>query len=304
MRSNKIVTAVNVLDNADILREFIEWYLSLGVDLIVAHDFGSEDGSQDILEQFAKEGHVKWFLRTDKNVQKNGDFSAQLVHIARDQFDSHWVIQCDTDEFLRLEGESLRTLLDRAEGGDITALSIRCRNMTGSPLEPGQNAVQALTLRIDQPFTINNLTRAQQLSGELPVQWIFVEQPPKSIVAAAAFAEYGPGNHEGITTWGRHAELPHLCFLHYPMRGFDTFQTKVRHAAEWFEVNKHLEPGWGYHWRRWIRLDREGGLREDYENQFVSPPRAQELIRDGTCSIDNTVANWITHRPSAALAEI
>ena len=67
----------------------------------------------------------------------------------------------------------------------------------------------------------------------------------------------------------------------------------MRNAARWFEDNKHLEPWWGWHWRRWIRLEQAGRLREDYDDQFVSPSRAQQLVRQGTCSIDETVASWI-----------
>jgi hypothetical protein len=50
---------------------------------------------------------------------------------------------------------------------------------------------------------------------------------------------------------------------------------------------------WGWHWKRWIRLNEAGQLRQEYEAQFVTPEHAEELVRDGTCSIDATVANWI-----------
>jgi hypothetical protein len=121
-------------------------------------------------------------------------------------------------------------------------------------------------------------------------------------VAAATFAGYGPGNHSVTSAPGQCAEPPQLCFLHYPMRGFDAFQTKVNHAATWFMSNPHLQawPEWGWHWRRWIRLNRDGRLQEDYENQFVSPARAQELIRDGICSVDEVVARWVKHRQPPA----
>jgi hypothetical protein len=80
------------------------------------------------------------------------------------------------------------------------------------------------------------------------------------------------------------------------MRGYDKFETKVRNTANWFEDNKHLEPWWGWHWRRWIRLNQESRLREDYESQFVSPARAEELIRDGICTRDETVSNWMKNK--------
>jgi hypothetical protein len=62
----------------------------------------------------------------------------------------------------------------------------------------------------------------------------------------------------------------------------------------------HLEPWWGWHWRRWIRLNREGRLRGDYEDQFVSPTRSGELIRIKICTRDERVANWLKNRQHAA----
>ena len=294
MARNKIVVAVNVLDNADILREYIEWYLSLDVDLILAHDFCSSDGSQDILERFSQEHPVEWSLHPDKSI-RNYDPSARLTRIARDQYGADWVILCDTDEFLCIEGDSLRTVLDRATHDDLTVVASRRFNMTGPLLEPGGSAPKALTLRIDRGVQV---THEHQLSGDLPFPYIFIQMPPKAIVRAAAFTAYAPGSHSATSAWGQRGELPQLRFLHYSMRGFDAFQTKVRNAAAWFMENPQLEswPEWGWHWRRWIRLNQEGRLREDYERQFVSPARAEELIRDGTCTVDETVANWIKHK--------
>ena len=69
MRANKIILAVHVLDNADVLRDYLEWYRQLGVDLVVANDFGSTDGGQDILEDFAKQDFVRWSYQASKKAK-------------------------------------------------------------------------------------------------------------------------------------------------------------------------------------------------------------------------------------------
>jgi hypothetical protein len=53
-------------------------------------------------------------------------------------------------------------------------LSVPCFNMTGPMIEPGQKAPEELTLRIDKP---TRETIEQQLSGELPVPYIFIGPP-------------------------------------------------------------------------------------------------------------------------------
>jgi hypothetical protein len=165
--------------------------------------------------------------------------------------------------------------------------------MTGPPPAVGQNPLRTLTLRIDRGL---RPTVEEQIAGELPFPFVFFHGPPKSIVRAAAFDGYGPGNHRARSLWGKTAEAPQLRFLHFPFRGFEALKTKVKHAEEWFAANPQLEPKWGWHWRRWVRLERAGELREEYERQFVSPERAAALIADGSCAVDETVAKWLARR--------
>jgi len=76
----------------------------------------------------------------------------------------------------------------------------------------------------------------------------------------------------------------------------------VPNTERWLEDNPHLSPGWGWHWRRWIHLEKAGRLREDYERQFVSAERANELVAEGTCAVDTTIAAWLADRKTRPAA--
>jgi hypothetical protein len=297
MRTNKIVLAVHVLDNADLLRDYLAWYRDLGVDLVVANDFGSQDGSQDILEDFAKQGLVKWTYQPSKSA-KDSDHSGRLTELAREKHGAEWVILCDTDEFLTVAEGDLRGVLERAQRDAASVLNVNCLNMTGAPLAPGQSALEHLTLRIDRGVVD---TGAYHLSDALPIPYIFFKHPPKTIVHTGAFVSYAAGGHSAEAASGASVDCPELLFLHYPIRGYEAMQTKVAHTVAWFAENPHLAalPWWGWHWRRWIRLRDAGLLHQDYQEQFVSAARAQELLAEGTCSIDETVADWIRRRRRA-----
>ncbi|HEY6392386.1 MAG TPA: glycosyltransferase family 2 protein [Bryobacteraceae bacterium] len=289
MTNDKIVLLVLPSEQSDILRDYIEWHLDLGVDLILAEDVGSSDSTQEILESFAKSGRVQWSLLPDKNRLKYRSEEA-LIKLAIERHNADWIIMNDVDEFLCPQGQDLRTILQRAAADDVTAISVPCFNMTGPVFQPARRATEMLTLRIDKPTDpLAELT----VSGDLPVPYMFVRHPPKTITRASAFAGYGPGMHSVATSWGNTREFPELRFLHYPIRAFDKLEAKVTAGIAFFEKNTHLEPWWSWHWRRWIRLYREGRLREDYESQFLSPAQAQELVRDGICTVDETIANWI-----------
>lgn len=295
MTNDKIILLVLPSDQGDILKDYIEWHLDLGVDLILAEDVGSSDNTHEILEFFSNTARVQWSLAPEKNRSKYRP-EETLAKMAINEHGADWIIMNDVDEFLSPQGEDLRALLQNAIADNITAISVSCFNMIGPVPESGTRATETHTLRIDRPL---DLSTEQLLSGDIP-PYIFLRHPPKTIARASAFAGYGPGMHTVATASGQHGEFPELRFLHYPIRGFDTFQAKTANAAAFFEENKHLEPWWSWHWRRWIRLNQEGRLREEYESQFLSPPRAQELVRDGICTVDETIANWIKNRNSAA----
>jgi hypothetical protein len=292
MLKGKIVLITIPYDQGDILQDFLDWHLRPGIDLILAMDGGSTDGSRDVLEGYAKTGRVVWLPLPERDLTKYavGD---ELAALARDRYDADWIIYCDVDEFLCTRGSDLRTILTEAERDGITMLNVPRRTMTGPPPQAGERTTETLTLRIDRTV---EPTAEQQISWDFPVPFAFLEVGGHLAVRASALAAYGPGAHVGTTTWGRSETSDRLYILHYAVRGFDRLLTKVDNTASWLDDNKHLVPGLCWHWRRWIRLKEQGRLREDWEAQFVSPQRARELLLDGTCVIDDTVASWLASR--------
>src|SRR6266542_2273567 len=195
MSRDKIIVTIAVYDNADILTECIEWYLGLGVDLVLAQDCGSTDGSQDILEGFARTEQVRWFLLPERNMLKYRPGDA-VAAMARDQYAADWIVICDPDEFLTLQGDDLRTILRTATRDDVSVISVPRLNMTGPPLEPGDNGLRTLRLRTDRPVVDSEERR---ISGNLSVPHVFVSLPPRALVRASTFLEYGPGAHDAAT---------------------------------------------------------------------------------------------------------
>jgi hypothetical protein len=287
MPTGKIVLVTVPYDQGDILRDFLDWHLELGIDLILATDGGSTDGSRDVLEEYRKTGRVLWSPLPERDLTKYavGD---ELASRARDEHGAAWIILCDVDEFLCTTGADLQTILAEAERDGLTLLTIPRRTMTGPPLQPGQRATQSLTLRIDRTV---EPTAEEQVSWNLPAPFAFLEVGGHLAIRASAFARYGPGAHVATTTWGKSGTNDQLYILHFAMRGFDSLCVKVANTKAWLDQNKHLPLGWGWHWRRWIHLQEEGRLREDYDQQFVSPERARQLVEEGEC-VDGR-PNWM-----------
>jgi hypothetical protein len=292
MRQERIVLFTAPADQGDILQDFLDWHLDLGVDLILALDHGSTDGSRELLERYARTRPVEWFPIEERDITKYSPADA-LAAMARDRYGADWIIHCDADEFLCTTGRDLRTVLAHARDTGITLIDVPRRTMTGPALEPGQRATQALTLRIDRTVVP---TPEHQVTWELPAPFVFLDVGGHLIVRADAFARYGAGAHVGTTTHGTSATLDELYILHYAIRGYDSLRTKVRNTETWLQANQHLAPGMCWHWRRWIHLAEAGRLREDYDGQFVSGARARELVAQGICVVDESVTTWLAAR--------
>lgn len=297
MSSGKIVLITMPYDQADIVEDFLDWHLDLGVDLILALDGGSTDGTTDVLERYARTKRVVWFSLPERDMTKYS-IADELAAMARDRHEADWIIYCDVDEFVCTHGKSLRTVLADSDSEGITLLVLPRRTMIGPPIPPGRRVTEVLTLRIDRTV---EPSAEQMISGDLPVPFAFVEVGGHIAVRAAAIGSFASGMHSATIAWGTSATSD-LYILHYAIRGYEEFRQKVRNTEKWLEDNPHLPHLWGWHWRRWIQLERAGRLREDYDCQFVSAARALELVADGTCAVDTTIAAWLADRPTRPAA--
>jgi glycosyl transferase family 2 len=300
MRRDRVVLAVNVFDNADTLRDCTDWHLAAGIDFVVASDMGSTDGSQDILADLAKSGSLSWSLQPRKNID-GYDPLTELAKTARDRFEADWIILLDADEFLCVTGEKLHDIVRTAGEEEIAVLTVPRFNMTGTLPASDQHYLEILNLRIDRPTAVSPET---MISGDLGVPQVFAPINPKTIVRASRFVEYGAGAHTALTSRGNTGQRTELKIVHYPFRNFQAYEQKVENIVAFMAVNPHLPPGWGWHWRRFIRIREAGQLKAEYERQFVSPQRACELIHDQTCSIDDTLADWNIARKRAPHPEV
>ena len=297
MSSGRIVLVTMPFDQADIVEDFLDWHLDLGVDLILALDGGSTDGTRDVLERYARTKRVVWFALPERDMTKYS-IADELAAMARDRYGADWIIYCDVDEFVCTHGKSLRTVLAESDRDGITLLNLPRRTMTGPLIPLGRRATEVLTLRIDRTVVP---TGEQTLAWDFPVPFAFLEVGGHVAVRAAAIDSFASGMHSAAVTWGTSATSD-LYILHYAIRGYEELRQKVRNTERWLEDNPHLPLGWGWHWRRWIQLEKAGRLREDYERQFVSAERANELVADGTCAVDTTIAAWLADRKTRPAA--
>jgi hypothetical protein len=150
------------------------------------------------------------------------------------------------------------------------------------------------------PVHVSNL--CQRFSGEAPIHQRFRADNRSSCLCHT----FSSAMHR------THCQVLGVSGLHTPCRraisviGSDcasctatcdpiTASKKVANVRNWSANNKHFPPEDAWHWRRWVRLHEAGQLEAEYCQQFLTPEHGEEVARDGTCVVDETVADWAKH---------
>lgn len=271
----------------DLVEPFCRYHLALGVDQIFVSDYGSEDGTLELLQPFISAGLVRLFpLPTHHFVDY--DPSNALLKKVREEKLADWVSFLDPDEFL-LGPEGVKASLERMWSEGTEALAVPRANLIGIGVIPERyHYLSHLTLKI-----IATDPRISLASAALPSPWIFSRLPPKVMVRVESGLTVVTGDHDVISDRKPFALSSELEILHFPIRGYDSFHRKVEDTEKYLAANQEFAPGIAWHWRRWIELARSGQLRKEYETQFLAPEVAATLLREKKLVEENRLSSWL-----------
>jgi len=107
----KLVMTLLARDEADVIEAWLAFHLNAGADFVIATDNRSEDGTTDVLETYAREGHVHLLREAGDDLRQN-EWVTRMARLAATDFGADWVINSDADEFWWPRGASLGDVLD------------------------------------------------------------------------------------------------------------------------------------------------------------------------------------------------
>jgi Glycosyl transferase family 2 len=282
----KLVMTLVARNEADILDAQLRYHLEQGVDFFVATDHRSVDGTTDILDGYAREGHLH-LIREDDSRFLQSEWVTRMARMAATDFEADWVINGDADEFWWPRRGPLKDVLDAvpARFGVVRAL---WRNFV---LRPEQH----------DWFHENMTVRTRPSLDPSDPYHVQVKVAHRADPNVAVTR----GNHDA---YGERLLLLRDWFpfevLHFPIRTRAQLLAKYAdpeayRAGEYPKIPRHIEV-----MASKVRADEQ----ETYNAALVDDAKLDPGLADGTFTIDTRLRDVLrsgkpTPNPKASLAD-
>jgi hypothetical protein len=261
----KLVMTLLARDEADIVDANLTFHLNAGVDFVIAMDNLSRDGTTDILESYAKEGHLR-LIRQDSEYLRQADWITQMGRMAATDFGADWVIHSDADEFWWPRGESLKDVLGSipARYGVVRAL---LRHFVPRP-DDGQSFDERMTVRMSTSSPINDPRSLYRPNLKI------VHRADPNVKVSIGAQRLLDSPLVPLRGW-----YP-IEFFHFPVRTLEQCERKYEHQ----QVAPGQSPSPYYDNVR--KLIAEGRVQELYDSLVVDDAALEAGLGDGTLVVD------------------
>jgi hypothetical protein len=267
----KLVMTLLARDEADVVEPWLEFHLNAGADFVVATDNRSIDGTTDVLERYAREGHVHLIREPGEDLRQN-EWVTRMARLAATDFGADWVINSDADEVWWPRGASLRDVL-AAISPRYGTVGAFLRVFVPRPDGP-ETFFERMTVRFSALAPINDPASLYK-----PIRKVIHRAHPQ--------IELTRGNHALVNSpfaplrgW-----FPIEVF-HFPLRSL----AQCEHKAE-LQGNawKHIErTPTAYHAQMFEALEK-GTIADYYASLVVDDAEVEQGVAEGRLVVDTRV---------------
>ena len=255
-------------DEIDIVDSWLAFHLNAGADVVIATDNRSHDGTTEVLEEYARSGHVQLIREPGEDLRQD-EWVTRMARLAATRYGADWVINSDADEFWWPRGASLAEVLEAVPPryGTVGAfLRVFC------PRPGEEQFADRMTVRFSALAPINDPASLYK-----PIRKVVHRGHPEIQVTR--------GNHALVDSpfaplrgW-----FPIECF-HFPLRSEAQTAHKAELQGEAFA--KHIaRPPTAYHADMYAAL-RGGRIGEYYEALVVSDDEVERGVAEGRLVVD------------------
>jgi glycosyltransferase involved in cell wall biosynthesis len=238
---NLLALICPVRDEADIIKQMLQFHLERGVDFAVVLDNGSVDGTRDILASLHPEVMV---LDDLTHTNDHAGWGNRMVGEATGH-GAGWILACDADEFWYPRDGNYRAEMT----GEVNVLTSRWNN-----------------------FVPQFGRRWQEFNSVGDMANVYTSGVPKVAFSTADFKEITQGFHSVHLNRQRELGSANLALYHYPVRSYEQFERKVINAGSSYARNPAAQQNsqMGWHVRTWYERYLDGSLLQVYNDLGMS----------------------------------
>ncbi len=261
----KLVMTLLARDEADVIDAQLDFHLNAGVDFVIAIDNLSQDGTTEILESYARDGHLH-LIREDSEYLRQAEWTTRMGRLAASDFGADWVIHSDADEFWWPRGESLKDVLTSipARYGIVRAL---LRHFVPRP-DGESSFAERMTVRMSAQAPIND--PRSLFRPNLKV----VHRADPNVAVSIGTQRLVDSPLAPLRGW-----YP-IEFFHFPVRSLEQCKRKYEHQ----EIAPGETPS-PYYDRVRTFLE-EGRIDEFYASLVVDGDALERGLEDGSLVMD------------------
>ena len=268
-------------DEADIVDSWLAFHLNAGADFVIATDNLSKDGTTEILERYASEGHVHLIREQGEDLRQD-EWVTRMARLAATDFGADWVINSDADEFWWPRGASLRDVLAAVPPryGTVGAFL-----RVFVPRPGDEHFAERMTVRFSALAPINDPASLYK-----PIRKVVHRAHPEIRLTRGNHALIG-SPFAPLRGW-----FPIEAF-HFPLRSPEQCEHKARLQGTAFETYIDRAPT-AYHAQMFEAL-REGTIAEYYDSLVVGDEELERGVADGRLVVDTRLRDALRELTSA-----
>jgi Glycosyl transferase family 2 len=275
----RIGAHLGVKDEVDLIDGALAHLRAIGVDLVIACDMGSTDGTLELLQ--THEGEEGFVLAQNSDEQPTDVWLKKNAELAQ-QAATDWIIFLDADEFWIPASGNVRDCPDLMHSDVLTVARYNIPLGPNGPLMPDPIAPDHYSelLLITDPIPAFR----SRLKANESTPWIRGVPIPKVMARRERVGGLVDGMHD-ILPAGlgplRRSRPRDLVIAHLPFTTRARFARKIRNIRRTIALHdEYLGQDIAWHWRRWFELDEQGRVYEEFDRTIFDATTIECLRSD------------------------
>ena len=275
-----IAALLGVKDEVGLVAASIAHLRRIGVEQIIVSDYGSTDGTLDVLEAQRRVGDVSVMHVNPAVITDYGTWSARELALAK-RTGADWVVFLDATSsgFRRRDRFGNAAIYrGRCARGAVQRAPDVYRLLMPADLAPANYGDLLLFTRQPENF------RAY-VGAHPEVPFITVMPGGQGHGAAMAIGALAPGHHD-IDANGAHVRriaATDLLIAHVPFSTASRFARRLENIrAEMVQHAAYFSGELAWHWRRWAEMIEPGEVEQEFARQVVDDRTLGLLRRAGS----------------------